>query len=104
MTKEKKEEIREIISKHIDNIGNRFDDWLIYEKYDQETFLTPGFQPTKVDFEMQKQYAAQEYSYAVERIKKIDEVIHILEDLAQNESNPDIKKWASRIVQEIKRK
>ncbi|MCE7744389.1 MAG: hypothetical protein GPJ52_04570 [Candidatus Heimdallarchaeota archaeon] len=104
MTEEKKEEIRKIIAKHIVNIGDKFDDWLIHERYDQETFLTPGFKPTKEDFEIRNQYAAQEYSYAVERIKKIDEVINILEDLAQNESNPDIKKWASRIVQEIKRK
>lgn len=103
MSDEKKEEIRKIIAEHIEEIGNKFDDFLCYEKYGEEKFLAPGFRPTEEDYERRKLYVADEFSNAAQKIKQMgEEAISILKELSQTESNPDIKDWASRILHDMK--
>lgn len=104
MTEEKKEEIKKIISEHIDEISNKFDDFLCYEKYGVEKFLAPGFKPTEEDYERKKQIDAFEFSIAAQKIKEMGkEILPILEDLSQNESNLEIKDWTSIILQEMRK-
>ena len=104
MTEEKKEEIRKILLDHIDEIGNKFDDFLCYQKYGKETFLAKGFQPTEEDYKIRKVYEAEEFSVAAQKIKEMGkEILPILEDLSQNESDLVIKDWASIILQDMRK-
>ncbi len=92
--KEQKDEIRNIIKKHMEAIGDRFDDYLCYQKYGEERFLSEGFRPTEEDFKERERIAAEQLDAARIEIRKLgEEVKSILKEIAEKDSNPDVRDW-----------
>jgi len=83
MTKEK---IIEILENCQSEASDEFDDWLCYEKYGEEKFLSKGFYPTKEDFEVKGKIDRSHLATAISEITKLENHYSILEELVKGSS------------------
>ncbi len=94
-----KEQIRIILQKRLDAISSEFDDYLCYRKYGVERFLSEGFQPTDEDFKVRKSIVEEQLAAAGTEIEKMGEDFKpILKEIAEKDSNPDVRDWASKLL------
>lgn len=98
-----KEKIIELINEIDSKISNAFDDWLCYEKYGEEKFLSKGFRPAEEDYAMEEVFKAEVVSETIKSILKFEDAETILKDLSEHSKNQTIKKWSEEILDVIHR-